>query len=197
MKHEQLITILKKYGTISEVEKQNIEKYFTPLKVKKRDVLIEKYNPYNKLFFINEELLRAYYLNDKGKEITRMFAWEGRFLTNIGSFKNLFINNETVECLKNTEILYINKIDFDKLMASSMNVKSIYTDILEEYNALHIKRFEALNTFDIEKKLLHLKQNFPNLLAELNDSLLASFLGISRETFVRNKKLLLFRTIPN
>lgn len=190
MSHEKLINLLNQYGTISEIEKLNIEKYFISAKIKKKQVLIEKYLPCNKLFFINNGLLRAYYIYDKGKEITRMFAWEGRFLTNISSFKMHSENSETIECIKNADILYINRNDFEVLIKSSHNIKNIYTNILEEYTALHIKRFEVLNTFNLEKKLLHLKNDFPNLTNELNDNLLASFLGISRIHFVNNKHLL-------
>ena len=43
----------------------------------------------------------------------------------------------------------------------------------------------------LENKFLHLKQDFPNLIKELNDTLLASFLGINRETFARNKSKLI------
>lgn len=188
MKHEQLINFLQKYGTISELEKKNVKNYFIPLQVKKKQILIEEKAPCNKLFFINNGFLRAYYSNYNGKEITRIIAWEDRFLTNIGSFKGFTENNETIECIGNGEILYIAREDFDTLIKSSSNLKSIYTDILEEYNALHIKRFEALNTFDLNKKFIHLKQEFPHLINKLSDILLASLLGISRETFVRNKK---------
>ncbi len=169
---------------------QNIENYFIPTQVKRKQVLIEKNSPCNKLFFVNNGLLRAYYINERGKEVTRMFAWEGRFLTNIGSFKILSENNETIECVKDANILSINRDDFEKLMKSSLNIKSIYADLLEKYNILHIKRFEALHTFDLEKKLLHLKLDFPNLINDLNDNLLASFLGISRIHFANNKHLL-------
>ena len=191
MNHEQLLSFLYQYGNLSETEKQNIKKSFTLLQVKKKQILIEKNTPCNKLFFVNRGLLRAYYINDKGKEITRMVAWKKRFITNIGSFKNLSINNETIECIKDGEVLSINREDFNNLMKSSPNLKSIYADILEEYTALHIKRFEVLNTFDLENKLLHLRQDFPNLIKELNDTLLASFLGINRETFARNKSNLI------
>ena len=190
MNHEKLINLLKQYGTISETEQQNIENYFIPTQVKRKQVLIEKNSPCNKLFFINSGLLRAYYINEKGKEVTRMFAWEGRFLTNIGSFKILSENNETIECVKDANILSINRDDFERFMKSSLNIKSIYADLLEQYNILHIKRFEALHTFDLEKKLLHLKLDFPNLINDLNDNLLASFLGISRIHFANNKHLL-------
>jgi CRP-like cAMP-binding protein len=191
MNYEQLLSFLYQYGNLSESEKQSIKNHFIPLQVEKKQILIEKNAPCNKLFFVNTGFLRAFYINEKGKEITRMIAWKERFLTNIGSFKSLSLNNETIECIKDGEVLYINRENFNNLMKSSPNLKSIYADILEEYTALHIKRFEVLNTFDLENKFLHLKQDFPNLIKELNDTLLASFLGINRETFARNKSKLI------
>ena len=188
MNHEKLINLLKQYRTISETEKQSIEELFTPMKVKKKQILIEKNSPCNKLFFINKGLLRAYYTNDKGTEVTRMIAWENRFLTNIGSFKNASENNETIECVENAEILYIDRINFEKLITSSLNIKSIYADILEEYNMLHIKRFEQLNSKDSLGRYKYFKENFTPLQNRINDSLMASFLSISRKTVERLKK---------
>lgn len=190
MKHEQLINFLKKYGTMSEVDNKIVRKYFIPLEVRKKQILIGKNFPCNKLFFINNGLLRTYYSSNSGKDITRVIAWENQFLTNIGSFKNFMENNEIIESLKNGEILYITRDDFELLMKSSPNLKSIYTDLLEKYSAVYIKQFEVLNTFDLNEKLIYLKKEFPHLIYKLNDTLLASLLGISRETYVRNKKVI-------
>lgn len=190
MNHNQLINFLKQYGRISETEKQNIEKYFTVLQVKKKQILIERHSPCNRLFFINKGLLRAYYLSEKGKEVTRMIAWENRFLTNIISFKNFTENNEIIECIKNATVLSISRENFEILLKTSPNLKSVYADLLEEYNAMHTQRFEVLNAFDLHKKIKHLKQEFPHLLNQVNDTILASFLGMNRETFTRNKNIL-------
>ena len=190
MKHNLLIDHLNKYGKISEDEEKSIRKYFFQLETEKKQILIKEHSPCNKLFFVNSGFIRAYYTNDKGNEITRMFAWEGRFLTNIASFGNFAENTEIIETVKTAEILQINREDFVSLISSSSNLKSIYTDILEECNAFHIKRFEYLNTYDLNKKISYLKKDFPNLISELNDSLLSSFLGISRVHFANNKHLL-------
>lgn len=190
MNYKQLFSLLENYGTISEAEQKNIEKYFKPLETKKKQTLIDRQKPANKLFFVNEGFLRAYYINENGKEITRMIAWENRFLTNLSSFRSLNENNEVIESITNAEILQINRTDFEILLKSSSNLKSMYADILEEYNAVHIRRFESLNTFDIEKKFQHLKDEYPHLIKNLNDKLLASFLGISRIHYFNNKHLL-------
>jgi len=188
MKHKLLIEHLKNYGDISEQEELNIRKYFIPHQTTKKQILIEKHSICNKLFFVNNGLLRAYYINDDGREVTRMIAWENRFLTNIVSFRNFAENKETIECIEKAEILYINRNDFDNLMKSSFNLKSIYADILEEYNALHIKRFEQLNSGNAVEKLKYFNQNFQPLKNRINDTYLSSFLSISRKTIERLKK---------
>ncbi len=186
--HQKLLIFLKKYGNVSTSEENELIKYFNFLKVRKKEVLIEKETNCDKLFFVNKGLLRAYYINDRGIEITRTIAWENRFLTNIVSFKGFSTNKEVIECIESAEILSITKPDFDKLMNFSANLKNIYSCLLEEYNAFHIQRFEYLNTVDSEGKIKYFKENFKPLKNRLNDNLLASFLSISRKTLERLKK---------
>lgn len=97
-------------------------------------------------------------------------------------------NNETIECVQEGQILFIGREDFDTLCL--YKPKRHICRYFEGYNAMHTKRFEVLNTFDVYQKILHLKKDFPNLIHLLNDQLLASFLGISREYLVKNKSLL-------
>lgn len=188
MKHKLIIDYLKNYGNISEKEEVHIRKYFIPMQALKKQTLINKNSDCNKLFFINNGLLRAYYINDDGNEVTRMIAWENRFLTNIVSFRNFSENIEIIECIEKAEILAINRTDFDYLMKSSLNLKSIYADILEEYNALHIKRFEQLNSGNANEKLKYFNQNYAILKNRISDIHLSSFLSISRKTIERVKK---------
>ena len=188
MEYENLFASLRVFGTISDDEENNIKKYFNVQKIKKNEILIEKNSPCNKLFFINDGLIRAYYINDKGNEVTRMIAWKNRFLTNIINFRNFADNLETIECIENGELLVIVKDDFIHLMQTSTNLKSIYGDILEEYNAMHIKRFQQLNTLLTRDKMIYFNQNFPTLRNRISDNVLSSFLAISRKTLERIKK---------
>lgn len=188
MPHQPLINLLGKYGTINKQEELNIRKYFDTLNLEKKDILIESNKPCDKLFFVNRGLLRAYYTSIDGKETTRMIAWESRFMTNVVSFRNIAENKETIDCIEKADILHINRNNFDLLMKSSSNLKSIYTDILEEYNALHIRRFEQLNSENTLEKLKYFNENFPALKNRISDTFLASFISISRKTLERIKK---------
>jgi CRP-like cAMP-binding protein len=190
MEFEKLLAVIKSYDEISDQEISNLKTYFNVLKVRKGDILIKANSPCDKLFFVNSGLLRDFYINETGNEITTIITCESRFLTNIISFNGFAENNETIECIENGEVLYISKENFDKLLKTSKNLKCIYADILEEYYALLTERFHYLNTKNVEQKINHLKNDFPFLINRVNDSLIASFLGITRETFVRNKKFL-------
>ncbi|MDR2206984.1 MAG: Crp/Fnr family transcriptional regulator [Flavobacteriaceae bacterium] len=190
MKCEKLIKFLEKYGKVSEAEQGNLNKYFEFSSVKKKQIIVEKNFPCNKLFFVNDGILRTYYINDGGREITRMLAWENRFITNIESFRYATKSHEIIECVEDAEILYISREHFKKLVKASPDLKSVYADILEEYTAFYVKRFEVLNTFDLNKKIQHLKEDFPpEIIKDLNDTVLSSLIGISREYFVKNKNL--------
>ena len=189
MNHEKLISHLKQYGTISVTEQQNIEKYFILTQVKRKQILIEKNSPCNKLFFVNQGLLRTYYIDNNGNEFTRRIAWESGFITNMDSFrKNGLENNETIECIEDANILQISKIDLDQLLTTSENLRNIYLKILEKYMAINIRRYQHIANSSPLEKLLHFNENYIPLKNRINDTLLSTFLSISRKTLIRTKK---------
>ncbi len=193
MQYQQLFILLEKYGKISEKEKAMIKIYFEPLNIKKKTNLIKKNSICNKLFFVNKGLLRSFYIDHNGNEFTRRIAWENGFLTNMDSFrKNGIDNNETIECIENAEILQITKKDLDQLLSVSENLAKIYQLILEKYMAINIRGYHHLSTSMPLEKLIYFNKNFPTLKNRINDSILASFLSISRKTLIRTKSKLLF-----
>lgn len=185
-----LLDTVKSYGSLSEDEQRLIINNFRVIYPNKKEILIRSGEDCDTLFFVNKGLLRAYYINEKGNEVSRMITREGKFLTNIRSFGKLEKNHETIQALEDSEVLCIKREDFYNMMGVSKQLNFLYSKILEEYTAMLILRFEMLNTGSIEKKLLHLQEDFPFLVDRVSDTLLASFLGISRETFVRNKQVL-------
>ena len=96
MEHSQLLNFIIMHGKISLVEEEMIRVLFKPSTMNKKEELIKSGCTCDKLFFIKTGLLRAFYRDENGKEVTRMIAWENRFLTNINSFKNFSDNYENI-----------------------------------------------------------------------------------------------------
>ncbi len=189
MKHKILLDFLKNYGNISEQEEQDIRNNFVCKNVSKKEILIHCNSVCDKLFFINFGLLRTYYLDSEGNEFTRRIAWEKGFLTNMDSFrKNGIENNETIECIESAEILEISKFDLDNILSCSENLAKIYQTILEKYMAINIRRYQHISSSTPMERLIYFNENFPNIKNRVNDSILASFLSISRITLLRTKK---------
>jgi CRP-like cAMP-binding protein len=119
-----------------------------------------------------------------------MIAAESEFLTTPSTFKQDIKNPETLVCLEDTEYLYIDQTDLDQLLAHSPLFEAIYRSIFEEYMIRYINHLQLLANADVPAKIHYLKTHFPHLLFRCTDSVFASFLGISRQTFVAHKYLL-------
>lgn len=196
MSHKQLINYIKEFGEISEYERECIERQFIPIRVKKKQVILERNSPCNKLFFVNKGLLRIYYIDNNGNEFTRRIAWENSFLTNMDSFINGGINNnETIECIEKADVLEISKKDLDSLFLISDNLSKIYQKILEKYIALNIRHYQHLSTSSPLERLDNFNKNYPHLKNRISDTILSTFLSISRKTILRMRKELLKKNI--
>lgn len=186
--HNNLIYTLKEYGSISNKEENLIRKHFHFASLKKNEIFKSKNS--NNIIFVNSGLLRAFVEDKKGIICTRIIAWENRFLTNITTFKHFNSSDETIEALEDSEIIYIEKDFFYQLLSNCPNLNIIYLNILSEYNELYIRKYSLYACKSIKEKMLFLRDNFPYLIKRTNDSILASFLGISRESYVRGKSYL-------
>lgn len=191
MEHNKLFEFLNEYTKLSEEETKIIKNSFTPKKIKKGQILINKNEPCNRLFFINKGLLRAFLITENGEEFTRRIAWENGFLTNMNSFRMGGKNNsETIECIEKAVILEVRYIEFQKIINYSANLFTLYNKILEKYIAINIRRYQHISCTPLEK-LIYFNENYPALKNRINDRVLASFLSISRATLLRAKKELL------
>jgi len=187
MTYNQILLFLNKDKKLPHEEEQHVRKYFRAATARKKDIILRSGSICDKFFFINKGIIRAYFYNGKGIKITRMIACENQFLTNMMSFRTLSSNMETFECLENTEYLYITRQDMDKLLACAPTFPAKYCEILEIYNAVQVNHIHFITNSDVREKVHYLKTNFPDLTGRLSDHILASFIGVSRETFSRNK----------
>lgn len=184
-----LIQILRDYGDVSEEDMDVLRRNFKYMSLKKKQYFDNK--GVNYIIFVNKGILRAFTEDeDADKVVTRVIAWENRFINNFVKFKDFNQVNETIECIEDAEIVYIESDKFYKIISERINLNIVYFNILREYNELYIRRFVQYSKKSLEQKMMALKQDFPNLINRVSDSVLASFIGVSRESYVRGKRFL-------
>ncbi|WP_460924767.1 Crp/Fnr family transcriptional regulator [Pontibacter brevis] len=108
-----------------------LSKYFTPKKYKKNEHLLKPGEICRFNYFVNSDCLRFYTTNEEGHELTRYFAFEGKFGTALTSFIEQKPSFEFIQCLEPTELLAISYQDFFHLVETVPQINYLYRGILE------------------------------------------------------------------
>ena len=176
MNIEKFITYLQTIEKIEETDLQKIRQKFKSKKCKKKEILISNNQVCDKVFFIIKGMLRAYYVDEKGLEKTRLISIENEFCSNWASFHNLSKNNEYIQCIEDCELVYVGHI---------------YTAILEKFQVYHVKRFEFISNLTLTERLQKINTFFPNIQNRISNKILASFLHATPEHCSSAKKKLI------
>lgn len=170
--------------TVEKISESDIDKFisiFSKKKCKRNEVLINSNQICDKLFYIESGALRAFYIDEKGIEKTRLISFENQFCSNWASFHNLSHNSEIIQSLENSEVYYTTHSDFYDLVNSSFELHKIYSKILEIFHTYQIKRFAFICNYSLQKRIEKLEKYFPNLKNRTTNRVLASFLHTTPE----------------
>ncbi len=186
-KYSKLINYLKQRIPINDDEIATILNHFTYGKVKKNENLLFKGNISNFIYFVNQGVLRTFYLTKFGNESTRIIAPEGNFCGSLSSFIQQTPSFEFIEALEDSEILYISKTDFDNLLLQSNAIEKVYRKILEEVQIFNMWRIESFISMGAQERYLFLFKKHPEIINCVSNKILASYLAIKPETLSRIK----------
>lgn len=140
------------------------------------------------LGFVYSGLLRSYYLNDDGKEITTAFLSENNTATDYRSFIQQIPSKFYIKTLE--PCILIN-LSYNSLQECYSKFKTFekYGRLIAEY--LLIKRQNKIESFlfeTAEQRYLNFIKDNPSLLNRITLTHLSSFLGIERQSLTRIRK---------
>jgi len=167
-----------------------ISPYFVPRTARKNEILLSEGDVCQFNLFVNKGCVRFYSTNEEGIELTRYFAFEGKFGTALSSLIEQKPSFETIQCVEKSELLYISRKDFYHLVITCPPVNEIYRDILEMAYITSQQRiydFQGKNALERLKWLMNYQ---PKILARLSNKVIASYLGVTPYTLSRLKSQL-------
>jgi CRP-like cAMP-binding protein len=191
LKLKAMYTQLAKFITdkvaIADEQLQIILSHFKPLTLKKNEVINTMGQPARRMYFVNKGCLRVYFLKVDGGEVTRRFAFEDTFSTSLTSFISGEPLTEFTTAIETTELLYIPRDDFYRLLDVIPAWEKFYRYYLEFAYVNNTKRLQSFATQDAaERYELLLKEN-PHYVLRLSNKLVANYLSISPEALSRLK----------
>lgn len=160
---------------------------FVEKKAKRNELLLQEGDICRHVYFIVKGCLQVFVIADNGNESTREFYFEGQWTTDIFGFQNQLPSKEYIRCVEPCQLLAISYDQFQKMGAAYPQFMEIYQQILEASYHQTVYRVNTFTSMNALERLTWLLKNNPQMLTRLSSKLVASYLGISPETYSRLK----------
>jgi CRP-like cAMP-binding protein len=157
-------------------------------KVKRHEILLSEGETSKHMIFIVKGLLRLFRRDEKGKEFILKFSNENRWLSDRESYKYNQPSKVNIEALENSELLLWKKTDFDNLMVHIPAFRRMMMDLGSKNQIAEQTRLYNAMAATAEEKYLLFSQNQAAILNRVPLHMVASYLGLSRETLSRIRK---------
>ncbi|WP_217604625.1 Crp/Fnr family transcriptional regulator [Chitinophaga sp. GbtcB8] len=159
--------------------------HFTTKSYKKREFLIREGNSVKYAYFVVSGLLMLIYNNESGKQHIVSFAMEDWWESDFLAYHTQTKATMSLQCLEDTDVFCLSLEDYQQLCAGLQKMEHFF---LRKANAGHIgsqQRILSFLTSNAKERYEQLLKRYPSLFQRVPKSLLASYLGVSRETLSR------------
>lgn len=182
---EKLRAHIEEIVPLTDDEFAFIRDHFTSRKVRKHQFLIQEGDAVYHSYFVVSGLLKLAHIDANGKEHILHFATEDWWVSDYHAWFNKVKATMSLDCMEDAEVLCISLEDHKKLMTSLPKLEHFFLEKSHlSYIASQQRILSLLSTSAKERYEQFLRQ-YPSLVQRINKTLLASYLGISRETLSR------------
>ena len=183
--YELLHTRITETISLTEEEFNFCKTLFIPKKLRKRQYLLQEGDVCRYTAFVEKGMLRTFTVDEKGNEPILQFSSEGWWVADLYSFLTDEPSLFNIEALEGCELLLITKQSWDILL-EKVPAFERYFRILIQNNLIATQR-RLLGTMSetAEEKYTKLINNFPGCIQRVPQHMIASYLGITRETLSR------------
>lgn len=176
---------IEKIVKLTDEEFSMVLTYFTPRTYKKYQYVVQAGSPAPNDHFVVKGLLKSFYIDDSGKTHIVQFAMEDWWISDPNAYHNRLSATLNIDCLEDTEIYFISIDNREKLCAEFQKMEYFFMKkTTAGYIALQ-KRIVSLMSQRAEERYQQFIQLYPDLLSRVPKALIASYLGITRETLSR------------
>jgi CRP-like cAMP-binding protein len=174
---------------LTEEEKEISRKFFVPKKLRRRQYLLQEGDVCKYIAFVEKGLLRYYSINDKGHENIIQFAFEGWWISDQFSFLTGEPSTYNIDALEDCELVLLTKAAEDEMLEKIPKLERYFRILLQNSLIATQKRLVSSLSQSAEERYNELISVCPETLPHrIPQHMLASFLGITPETFSRIRK---------
>jgi CRP/FNR family transcriptional regulator, anaerobic regulatory protein len=170
---------------VSDDELSLLDSKITFKELKKKEVFLQAGKVQKAIGFIAEGLVRSFYIDNAGNEITVGFYKEGDYATHYPAYITRQPSLYTIQCLEPTSMVYLSYEDQQWIFQQSANFERYGRLIAEEVLKRQQARIESFIFQTAEQRYLNFIEKHSSLFNRISLSHLCSFLGIERQSLTR------------
>lgn len=177
--------------TISEAEVEEFKQLLQAKTIKKNDFFVQEGDRAKHLAFVVSGGLYSYSIDEKGEKHVIQIALEEHWITDPYSFFSQGKALYTVQALMNTEVLLISKENHDRACDQFPNIERFFRLLVQNAYVHLLQRVAQINSDTAEERYLKLIESHPNIIQQVPQYYIASYLGIKPQSLSRIRKNLL------
>ena len=189
--HEPLFKYIQKYSAtpLTEDNMRMIEEACIPKKFRKRQYFLQEGEVCKYLAFILKGAMRQYSVDEKGVEHIVYLTIENWWAGDRESHTMLTPSRYFIDAWEDTDALLITRADSIKLIDSIPALKEASKKMDEKNAFALLNRVNANISLSAEQRYAELEKKYPEFLQRFPQHIIASYLGITKETLsrVRNR----------
>jgi CRP-like cAMP-binding protein len=196
-----MFEVFKKYilekVQLTEEELELLRSYSAVKKLRRRQYLLQEGEVNRYQAFITKGCLRQYRIGDNGEEHNMRFGIENWWMSDRESYTTNTPSKSFIDALEDSQVLLWSKENWEELLVKIPKMKEFQEKLLaRSFNAKE-NRIHVSISYTAEQKYLNFIESFPEIYNRVPLQMIASYLGISRETLSRIRHQFTVRSEPN
>lgn len=183
------------FTVLSTLEEKDFELIIPQLSQKtyaKGDLILHENEVCDKIFFLDKGFVRMYYLDENGNEINYRFTDCQNFFVDFQSFLTKNPSRFYWQAIQKVEVITISYQQVQDIYKKS-NIWNLFGRLMAEQVYLQLnERVEILLFMQPTERYMQMLQKYPNIISQVPQLHIASYLGIKPETLSRIRKKLAF-----
>jgi len=177
-----------RYVKLTDEEVERIESVCIHKKLRKQKYLLQEGDLWKLHAFIAKGCFRTYSVNEKGVEHIVGFGISNWWVGDLESLKSGKPSKFNIDAVNNSEVILIPDRDFNKLLIELPAFNKMVNTIHDRSFMAAQRRILSFISHSAEEKYLTFLEMYPGFTACIPKKMIASFLGITRETLSRVRK---------
>lgn len=154
-------------------------------KVRRKELLLREREVSCYKIFVAKGLLRNYSVAENGHEYIVRFTDAGSWTTDPESYYSRLPSTYNIDAIEPSEVIMFSHEDFE-MLKQQIPALAAFSEMVITINAsLTQKRVLMTISATAEEKYIDFINNFPNVFHRIPLHMVASYLGVSRETLTR------------